>query len=349
MDFVPPRCPNFGCSHHTAPVAGFYQRRGSYRPKCRAEPVPRFRCRRCGKGFSRQTFRADYRDHRPDCNGLLFQLLVSGVGLRQAGRCTGLTVHAVQHKFRKLGGLLRRLNRNLLPRLPDQRCYLLDEIETFEHRSICPVTVPVLIEKTSKLIVAVGAASIRRRSRRGSRRQRWLDRHEAVHGRRRDHGKQCVWRVFRRWQRLLDGQRARLITDKKALYASLCRSLLGSQVEHFTWSGRLLRTTYNPLFPINLTDAMLRDNNGRLRRRSWLVTKKTRYLRLQLELFVAYRNWHRLRTNQDPCHQTPGVLLGLAPRRLEVAELLAWRQDWRNRSIHPASVTGHETVQARVA
>jgi hypothetical protein len=106
----------------------------------------------------------------------------------------------------------------------------------------------------------------------------------------------------------------------------------------------LPRDTKNPLFAINHTDAMLRDNCGRLRRRSWLVSKKARYLRLQLELFTAYRNWHRKRTNDDEKGLTPGVVMKLLPRRLEWREMLAWRQDWQQRSIHPASVTGRETV-----
>jgi transposase-like protein len=53
--------------------------------------VPRFRCRTCRKGFSRQTFRADYRDHRPSLNDPLFRLIASGIGLRQAARNLALS------------------------------------------------------------------------------------------------------------------------------------------------------------------------------------------------------------------------------------------------------------------
>ena len=335
---------------HRDPRPRFYLRYGSYRPRCRTESVPRFRCKYCGKGFSRQTFRLDYRDRKPHCNVPLFLLLASGVGLRQAARNLGLGVHAVQHKFRKLARGLRLLNCNLLVRLPAHRCYLLDEVETIEHRSISPVTVPVLIEKQSLAVIATSVAPIRRRYRRGSRRQQWLDRHEQRHGRRQDRGRQSVLRVLRRFRRLLDGGLGELLTDQKALYGSLCRRLFAAQVTHTTASGRLPRTRFNPLFSINLTDAMLRDNNGRMRRRSWLVSKRRRMLRLQLELFTAYRNWHRLRTNQDAREQlTPGMQLGLVQRRLSAAELLAWRQDWRERSIHPASDSGAATVRQQVA
>ena len=331
---------------HRRPTPRFFQRRGSYRPACRTEAVPRFVCKACRRGFSRQTFRLDYRDRKPACNQPLFVLLISGVGLRQAARNLGLGVHSVQHKFRKLARGLRLLNRNLLRQLPDHRCYLLDELESFEHRSICPLTVPVLIEKSSMAVLATGVAPIRRMQRRGSRRQRWLERHEQRHGRRLDRSRHCVLRVMRRLRQLLGGRRGQLLTDQKQLYASLWRKLLSDRVTHSTVSGRLARTACNPLFPINLTDAMLRDNNGRLRRRSWLVSKRGRSLALQLELFTAYRNWHRPRTNRDAKEElTPGMQLGLVPRRLSVPELLAWRQDWRERSIHPASDSGVATVR----
>jgi len=42
------------------------------------------------------------------------------------------------------------------------------------------------------------------------------------------------------------------------------------------------------------------------------------------------------RTNVDR-HRTSGVVLGLAERPFALGELLAWRQDWRERSIHPTS------------
>jgi len=323
---------------HVQPQPRFFVRNGSYRPRCRTKPVPRFLCRHCGRNFSRQTFRLDYRDRRPESNPRVFELLVSGVGLRQTGRVVGLSVRGVQHKFRKLARAMRQLNRNLLRRLPrsGQRTFLLDELETFEQSSILPVSVPVLVERSSLAILGVDTAPIRRAARRGSARQRWLSRHELVHGRRRDRSKASLRRMLARFRRLLGGQSAHLITDEKALYAALLRDLAPGQVTHETVSSRRIRTVSNPLFPVNLTDAMLRDNNGRLRRRSWLVSKTWRQLRNQLELFAAYRNWLRPRTNVDR-HRTSGVVLGLAERPFALGELLAWRQDWRERSIHPTS------------
>lgn len=349
LDFVPARCPNRRCPAFRNPPPRFYRRHGCYRARCRAEPVPRYRCKLCRRSFSSQTFRLDHRDKRPQVNGPLFQLLTSGVGLRQAGRVLGLDVHAVQKKFRKLARHLRLLNRNLVAGLPAGRTLLIDELESFEHRSISPLTVPVLIDRVSKFVIATDVAPIRRAARAGSRRRRWLERHEARSGRRQDRGNACIRRVFSRLAKLLEGRPATLLSDEKASYARQCRRRFGAQVLHLTVSSKRPRNVYNPLFAINLTEAILRDNNGRLRRRSWLVSKLGRYLKLQAELFAAYRNWHRRRHNDDPADVTPGVVLGLAKRSFTVTELLTWRQDWRLLSPHPTSSSGHETVRRSAA
>ncbi len=109
MSFVPPQCPNPECQQHLHPRAGFYRRRGFYRPQCRRDDVPRFRCRSCGRSFSSQTFQVDFRDHRPDCNLALLMLLASDVGLRQTGRMVGLNVKSVWAKHAKMAKLLARI------------------------------------------------------------------------------------------------------------------------------------------------------------------------------------------------------------------------------------------------
>ena len=84
---------------------------------------------------------------------------------------------------------------------------------------------------------------------------------------------------------------------------------------------------------------------GRLRRESWLVIKKAWCLDLHLQLFMAYRNYVRRRFNRDP--ESPAQLLGYVVRRMRSAELLSWRQDWGERSIHPLAGHGKSAAQCR--
>ena len=151
--FEPPRCPNRQCPHHAKPEGRFYVKRGFYKPLCRAHPVPRFRCRHCGRGFSRQTFRLSYRDHKPDRNLPLFLALASGLGLRQTARTIGLSLNCTQAKFRKIGRHCRRFNLNLRRELPSSTL-VFDELETFEgRRGVRPLSVPILSERDSRYII----------------------------------------------------------------------------------------------------------------------------------------------------------------------------------------------------
>ena len=160
--FEPSRCPYFRCSQHLEPSPNFFRRHGHYAPICRPHPVPRFRCKACRRTFSRQTFRMDYRDHRPDLNARLFQSLASGIGLRQSSRNLRLSLRCTELKFRKIARHLRRLNLNLRTTLPEGSRFQLDELETYEgRRNGRPLSVPVVIERGSRYIVWAESATIR--------------------------------------------------------------------------------------------------------------------------------------------------------------------------------------------
>lgn len=346
MQFDPPRCPNSLCVAHHKPEGRWYLRKGYYQPACRSGPVQRYQCRHCLIGFSAQTFRHDCGDRKPWCNVPLFDYLTSGVGLRQSGRMVGLTIRAVQGKLRKFGRTCLGLHENLSSRLPGNRSFLLDEEETYERSKRWPLTMPVLIERETWFVVAVEAGPIRRLARKGSKMRALQDADEERQGRRPDHSRQCVRKVLESLRQRVGDAAITMLTDKKGSYATLIRSVFGEAARHETTAGKNPRTTYNPLFPINTTLAMTRDNNGRLRRLSWLVTKLCECLLRQTAIFTVYRNYVRQRFNRDPRNDTPGKLLKLVPRALQSREVLAWRQDWGGNSIDPMSCDARTTIRA---
>jgi transposase-like protein len=106
-DFAPPHCPNPDCPMHDVPRRGFCVRHGSYRPLCRDHAVPRFRCTTCGVTFSSQTFRIDFRDHKPELNGPVLERLFRGQGLRRTARELSITPRNLRRKIDKLRSELR--------------------------------------------------------------------------------------------------------------------------------------------------------------------------------------------------------------------------------------------------
>ena len=339
--FVPPRCPKTECPNHQRPASNFFVKRGSYKPKCRPRPVPRFQCKACQAGFSRQTFRSDYKDHRPDLNRRVVESLISGAGLRQTARILRITRKSLEQKARKISRHLRGLNFNLATSSMTGLELMLDEMISFEHnRRTRPLTIAVLIEKESMFVVDARSATIPPTGKMTRRRRAAIAKEETKRGKRIDQSKWCVRRVFKTGLRLMDGAPGgvvRLISDKKSTYAGLARQVFGARTIVEQHSGKLVRNTSNSLFRINLTNAIARDLNGRLRRRSWLASKKRRFLDLQLEIFKAWRNYHRPRFNGE--RLTPAQRLGLVNRRFELGDLLSWRQDWGRYSVDLRAVS----------
>jgi len=350
--FVPPVCPNAECPRHREPGAGFCIRKGYYRAQCRAHAIARFRCRSCRRGFSQQTFRADYRDHKPHLNAALFVLLASGVGLRQAARNLALSRHCTHRKFQKIARQLQGAHAHLLGDFKPGAWFQMDELGTFEQdRHAGPLSLPIAIEARSMLIVAAESAPIRPSGRKTREQKARIARYERRHGRRRDQSRAAVGRVLEAIaQRTTALDQIVLRTDQKAMYVPLARKVFGAtRLEHQRVSGKIARNVRNPIFKINLTDAMARDNNGRLRRRSWLHSKKREYLDLQLAVFICYRNYVRRRTNHDL--ESPAQSLGFVPRRFTPDEMLSWSQRFGAQSVAiPCASTGAITVaQAREA
>ena len=166
------------------------------------------------------------------------------------------------------------------------------------------------------------------------------------HGPREDRSINALKRTFRRLRFFCSSiECLDLTSDKKHAYGRVLRQFFGGQVEHTRISSKRKRDLTNPLWPINLANTMARDLNGRLRRESWLCSKHRRFLRLQLHIFAAYRNFVRLRTNRDT--KTPAQALGFVRRRVDFEDLLTLRQDWRDRSIHPLTWHNHTVRECR--
>lgn len=336
--FQPPFCPYRYCPQHLNSEPDFCIRHGTYHPQCRSHPVQRFLCRSCERTFSRQTFRMDFRDHRPNLNAPLFTSIASGVGIRQSARNLGLSLRCTELKLRKIARHLRRLNLNLRRPLEGNVSFHFDEIETYEgQRNARPLSVPVLVLSESRYIVWAESSTIRPRGKMTEKRRKAVASAEKRHGIRKDLSRHGVQRTLRRGAEIAQASAVvTLQTDEKSTYPGLAIAAFDkARVRHQKTNSKLVRGTWNPLFAINHEEALMRDLMGRLRRESWLVSKKRRYLDLGLQLHMAYRNLVRKRFNYD--EESPAQWAGFLPRRLTPRQVLSWRQDWRERSIHPLS------------
>ena len=351
----PPRCPYRPCPNHRRPDGKFFVRNGTYRARCRSRRIQRYRCRGCSRTFSSQTFRADRYDKKPHLNERVLRLLVSGVGFRQGSRMTGLTRRNYTRKARKIARTAAALDRNL--QLQARRRakrfgarhlaeLQMDELHSYEEcRSTRPVVIANVIETGSRFQIASRVASILPSGTMTPRRLAQIARDEARFGKRVDESPSACIRAFRAAGRLFPNASAiRIDTDERAQYPRYIRAGMPDRlVVHSTTPGSAPRGFGTPLHPINLVEAIARDHMGRIRRESWLVTKRRRYLQLFVDLHRAVKNWAMPRFNRDV--ESPAQLLGIAPRLLRFRELFRWRQDWGQRSPCPFGTEGRSLVE----
>ena len=66
-------CPNVDCSNHQEPVKNWFKKIGYYKSKHNHQPVPRYKCKTCGKSFSTSIEKDTYRQHKPEVNQEFFK------------------------------------------------------------------------------------------------------------------------------------------------------------------------------------------------------------------------------------------------------------------------------------
>ena len=325
--FAPVICPYLRCSNHRRPRDGFFVRFGSYRVRNKPSAIPRFRCRACGRTFSRQTFRADYRLKLTQITGRLWWLLVSGVSLRQAGRILQLSRSTVSDRLRRFGGHSRLLHARFIRSVNLCGSFHLDEIETFEHHRIHkPLTVAVLMHSHSFLLLSSPVGTLRTRASKESWTKQRRTAFESSHGRRLNESNHVVSTCLKALDSITAHRSIELWTDEKPSYAALLKHTRQKRrIEHHTIRSTLPRTTSNPLFPINHMENMLRYGISRLIRQSFLASKKKEMLDAHLSLHRVWWNLCRLKTNRS--RSTPAMACGVSSRQLAPEELFAWRQD----------------------
>ena len=230
--FRPTCCPYRSCARHLDPQPRFCVRFGSFKPNCRPSPVPRFRCKSCRRTFSRQTFRADFRDRKPHLNALLFGFITSGVGIRQSARRIGLSLRCTELKLRKMGRHLRRLNLNLRKGLEagGKRAFTSTNSRPMKSDEMPGRSAfPVLIESESRFIVWAESAPIRPRGTMTTNRLKAIQESERRHGIRKDTSRRSVRRTLKRGADLAARSGSIVLqTDEKSSYPGIARRVFGS-------------------------------------------------------------------------------------------------------------------------
>lgn len=331
MDFLPPFCPLEACPSRTESRPFTWRKAGAYSRACDRRRIRRYTCLSCGRRFSEQTFRLDFRERKPQIDRFILHDFVSKVTHRQSARTLRVNRKTIEERLRRFAPAIREFHKATLARARAsggiRGRFAFDELETFENsRRLSPVTVPVMVERRTHYVLHAETAAMAARGRLNRREREKLAIREARHGKRRSGARAAIDRCFEHFAEHHDSRRLiELATDRKRAYRSATRRYIGHRLAaHVTESSKRTRNRSNPLFAINHTFAMMRDGISRLVRRSWGASKCRGRLLLHIWIWIGWRNYVRPITNLAPL-TTPAMALYVMGRKLSDADLLRWR------------------------
>jgi transposase-like protein len=263
---------------------------GSFYRKSDQSTQQRFRCKPCQKHFSLATFSPCYRQHRRDLNPRLFELQVSGVSQRRIAFLLKANRKTVVRKFLFMG--LAAYSYFLEDRKthhPSNEVEF-DDLETFEHTKLKPLSVITVVESGSRRILGFKVA---RMPAKGLLVKRSLKKY----GPRRDERKEKRQKLFHELRPHI-AENAILKSDESPHYPSDVKRFFPAS-SHVAFKGKrgcvvgqgeLKGPGFDPLFSLNHSYAMMRANVNRVFRRTWNTTKKPERLSLHLAMYALYHN-----------------------------------------------------------
>ncbi|MEY4629911.1 MAG: hypothetical protein RIQ81_31 [Pseudomonadota bacterium] len=251
----------------------------------------RYRCKKCRHCFSQTNGTLSARQRRPDLHRPVFNLMVSGVSQRRIALLCSTTQTTVARKLVLLAKFANLIHDERLARMEGAvKMADFDEMETSEHTKCKPVAIAAAVEEPSRIILRLKAASMPAKGRlaKMSRRR---------YGRRKDDRRAALVSVLQDIAKVAVRDLV-IKSDLCPRYPQLVARHLPT-AEHRRFKGRrgcvvglgeLKAGGKDPLFSLNQTCAMVRDNLKCLARRTWCTTKRIDRLQCRLDLYVCAHN-----------------------------------------------------------
>ena len=165
-----------------------------------------------------------------------------------------------------------------------------DDLITKERTKMLPVTISVAVDADTRRILSLVATQIpafgllARKSR-------------AKYGYRKSEHKLGLKQMFQTIENIVASE-ALIRSDEHKFYPEFVQAFFpnANYIRHkggrgcIAGQGELKKLRRDPLFALNHTCAMLRDNISRLVRKSWCVTQSIEKLQLHLDLYMKFHN-----------------------------------------------------------
>ena len=325
--FIPPFCPRENCPSHCSSGRWTYKRAGSYVRKAAPREIPRYNCRCCGVSFSSQSFHSTYYLKRPDLLLPVFGRLVACSGFRQIARDLGVSHTTVMRLCERLGRHHLLFLWQALKNLTLKEAVVIDGFESFAYSQYHPCHFHLAVGAKSHFTYAFTDSELRRKGRMTDAQKRRRQELEEKHGR---PDPKSIEKEVAELLKLLpkaEGSLVVLSDEHPAYPRALKRS--GLPVRHEVTPGEAPRTRFNPLFPVNLMDGLLRHSSANHKRETIAFSKTRQNGVERLAIFAVWRNFAKWFSENHP-GTTPAMAAGLAERKLAPREIVNERLfPWR--------------------
>jgi transposase-like protein len=284
------RCPKCHTTQACSRTRIGFVKFGQYRRKSDRVRVQRFLCTSCGRHFSKATFDPCYRQLKRQVNQDVFNHLSSGVSQRRLSYLLNLNRKTIKRKLIFLGfqSLLRLRQFNL--KFPQAERIEFDDLETFEHTKMKPVSVTLAVESLSRRILGFSVSSMPAK---GLLAKKSLRKYGARMDDR-NKGRNTLFNylkgVIAPTAIIKSDQNPHYPGDVLKHFPQATHIAIKGQRGVITAQGELKKIKFDPLFSLNHTCAKLRADINRLIRKTWCTTKKIERLRLHLALYADYHN-----------------------------------------------------------
>ena len=253
-------------------------------------PIRRYKCLDCGRGFSDASFTREYRQRKRHINHPLYELLVSAVSMRRAASVLRVARKTVERRLPYLALVAEDHQSVLLTKIPSVTSAHFDDMESWIHTKLKPVSIPLVVEHPTRLILSFDVVSMPAKG-------RLAKTALAKYGHRADHRKRG-WSSTLTHLSKVASTKITITSDSHKMYPEQIRKKIptASHVQVLSrrgcvvGQGELKRGGFDPIFSLNHTAAMFRANVNRLARRTWCTSKKAQNLKRHMSIYVLWHN-----------------------------------------------------------
>lgn len=268
--------------------AGFFKRSSDGRR------IQRFRCAGCSRYFSYATLSPCFRQKKRQFNHRLYLHFSSFLSQRRAAKVFGLSRNTVVRKFLFLAAQAELEFHRSHAGLPKASTVEFDDLETFEHTKLKPLSITLAIEAPSRRILGFEVSAMPAKGKLVSRAMK-------KYGPRKDERARGRARLFQSLKSLIEPEaliksdsNPHYPRDVKRHFPRAMHEAHKGQRGSIVGQGELKAVRFDPLFSLNHTCAMLRANINRLGRKTWCTTKLPDRLRAHLYIYARFHNFSML-------------------------------------------------------